>query len=73
MIPARYAPYLFALILSGMMSFLVSGFATWRALGLPPDFVSIWLGAWIGAWAIAFPAATLVAPVARRIVARLTA
>ena len=31
MIPARYAPILFGFLLSGMMSFLVSGLSTFRA------------------------------------------
>ena len=71
MIPARFAPVLFGLILSGLMSLLVSGIATWRAVGLPADFVALWLSAWLNAWAVAFPAVLVVAPVTRRLVARL--
>lgn len=41
MIPARYAPLLFALILSGIMSFIVSGVATLKTIGLTPGFPSI--------------------------------
>lgn len=71
MIPARLAPALFALILSGVMSFLVTAIATLRTVGMVPDFATIWLGTWVAAWAVAFPTAFLFAPVARRVVARL--
>jgi hypothetical protein len=72
-IPKKYAPMLFGLILSGLMSLLVSGISTFRALGLAPGFVHLWTGAWLTAWLFAFPVVLLVAPVARRAVDRLTA
>ena len=72
MIPARYAPILFGFLLSGMMSLIVSGLSTFRALGLVPDFALIWLGNWAVSWATAFPIVLVVAPITRRIVARLT-
>jgi hypothetical protein len=72
MIPARFAPALFGLLLSGFMSFIVSGFATWRALGLTDTFLTSWVGAWLGAWAIAFPAVLVTAPLVRKIVEKLT-
>ena len=68
MIPPRFAPILFGLILSGLMSLLVSGIATWRAVGLPADFMALWLNAWLSAWAVAFPAVLVVAPITRRLV-----
>jgi hypothetical protein len=71
-IPARYAPILFGLILSGLMSCIVSGIATFRAVGLPPGFFVLWMTAWAPSWAVAFPAVLVVAPITRRIVARLT-
>ncbi|MEL6101458.1 MAG: DUF2798 domain-containing protein [Pseudomonadota bacterium] len=71
MIPARYAHIAFGLILSGMMSFVVSGIATFRAVGSVPDFVTLWLGAWFFSWAVAFPAVLIAAPIARRLVAKL--
>lgn len=73
MIPKKYAPLLFSLILSGLMSLLVSGISTFRALGLVPDFVTLWSRAWLTAWLFAFPAVMVVAPVARRVVDLLTA
>lgn len=72
MLPARLAPALFGLILSGLMSLIVSCFATWRAIGLVEGFVGTWLQSWLGSWVIAFPAVLVVAPMARRLVARLT-
>ena len=73
MIPARFAPVLFGLVLSGLMSFVVSGIATFRATGPVPHFAGLWAGAWITAWAVAFPIVLVVAPVARRLVQRLVA
>lgn len=71
MISQRFAPILFGFILSGLMSLLVSGIATWRALGLPPDFFGLWMAAWLNAWIVAFPAVLVVAPITRRLVAKL--
>ena len=71
MIPARYSHLLFGLILSGLMSFIVSGIATLRSVGPVPDFLSLWLSAWLPSWAVAFPSVLVAAPIARRLVARL--
>ncbi len=70
-IPARYAPMLFGLILSGLMSLLVSGIATFRATGLVEDFLGQWTRAWLTAWVVAFPVVLVVAPLARRAVQRI--
>lgn len=71
MIPARFAPVVFGLILSGLMSALVSGISTLRAAGLSEALPALWLGAWLASWAVAFPAVLVVAPITRRMVARL--
>jgi len=73
MIPARFAPVLFGLILSGLMSCVVSGIATLRAIGVPPEFFVTWMTSWAASWAVAFPTVLFVAPFTRRLVARLTA
>jgi hypothetical protein len=73
MIPKKYAPVLFGLILSGLMSLLVSGISTFRALGLGPHFVGMWTSAWLTAWVVAFPVVLVVAPLARQAVAKLVA
>jgi len=72
-LPKSFAPVLFGLLLSGLMSLIVSGIATARALGLGPDFPMAWLISWLGSWAVAFPTVLVVAPFVRRIVARVTA
>lgn len=64
MIPARFAPIAISLLLSGCMSFLVSGVATYRAVGLPEGF----FGLWMSAWAVAFPTMFLLRPVVTRLV-----
>jgi Protein of unknown function (DUF2798) len=71
MFPNKYAPILFGFILSGLMSLLVSGIATLRAVGVVPDFVSTWIAGWSTAWAIAFPIVLIVAPLTRKLVQRL--
>lgn len=69
--PARFAPVLFGLILSGLMSFIVSGLSTVRAVGLVEGVPGLWLGNWLASRSIAFPTVLVVAPLTRRIVARL--
>lgn len=70
-LPQRYEPLLFALLLSGLMSLLVSGVATWHAIGLVAGFAGKWLDAWLGSWMVAFPAVGVIAPRVRRLVACL--
>ncbi|MCR8825325.1 DUF2798 domain-containing protein [Pseudosulfitobacter koreensis] len=72
MIPARYAPIAFGFFLSGMMSLIVSGISMLRATEVWEGFVTIWMGAWLTSWAVAFPVVLFVAPLARRLVARMT-
>ncbi len=67
-IPKWFAPYVVALLVSGGMSLLVSGFATWRALGIVEGFAGIWMTTWFWAWLIAFPALVLLRPIVTRTV-----
>jgi hypothetical protein len=69
-LPAKYAPMLFGFILSGLMSFLVSGISTFRAAGHGASVVGLWTGAWLTAWLVAFPVVLVVAPLARKAVQR---
>ena len=71
MIPARFAPVVFGLILSGLMSCFVSGLSTFRSLGLVDHFFLQWMGNWAASWALAFPTVLVIAPITRRIVGRL--
>ena len=71
MLPKKYAPALFGLILSGLMSLLVSGISTYRAVGFSDSYAGLWASAWLTAWLVAFPVVLVVAPLARRAVALL--
>ena len=71
MIPARFAPVLFGFILSGLMSFIVSGISTVRAAGWIDGVFGLWISAWLPSWAVAFPVVLVVAPITRRIVGQL--
>jgi len=71
MIPRKFEPHLFGLVLSGLMSFVVSGISTFRAVGWVDGFAGLWSGAWLTAWLLAFPIVLFVAPLARRLVQRL--
>jgi len=73
MIPQKFSPLLFGLILSGLMSLLVSGISVVRAAGLGHGFASSWMDAWLTAWLFAFPIVLVVAPLTRAAVTRLTA
>ena len=54
------------------MSCVVSGVATLNAAGLDDGFAALWLAAWYKNWIVAFPTILVVAPLTRRLVARLT-
>ena len=71
MIPKKYAPILFSLILSGLMSLFVSGIATIKAAGFVDGVVFIWLSGWLTAWLIAFPAVMVIAPLTHKVVGAL--
>jgi len=71
MIPEKFGPVLFGAILSGLMSLLVSGISTFRAVGTATGFLPLWISAWLTAWLVAFPAVVLIAPLARQVVQRL--
>ncbi len=72
MISPRYAPFAFGFILSGLMSLVVSGIATYRTLGLVDGLVGFWIGSWVTSWLVAFPTVLVIAPLTRRIVGHLT-
>lgn len=65
MFPKKYEPILFGFLLSGLMSLLVSGISTLRAMGLISNFLSVWISGWLAAWMVAFPVVLFAAPFAR--------
>lgn len=71
MFPKKFAPALFGLILSGLMSLLVSGISTYRAAGIADGYVALWTAAWLTAWLVAFPVVLVVAPLAHKAVSAL--
>ena len=70
-LPKRLEFYAFGLLLSGMMSFLVSGISTALAAGVDAEFPLKWILAWLPSWSIAFPSVLVVAPFVRRILGRI--
>ena len=53
------------------MTFLVSGVATWRALGWDAAMLEMWFTSWMISWAIAAPTMFFMMPVVRRTLFRL--
>jgi hypothetical protein len=72
-IPARHAPILFSALLSAIMVCVVSAFVLTTTQGLHPGLAAQWLKSCATTWPVAFPTVAVVAPLVRRIVARLTA
>ncbi len=72
MIPQKYAHIAFGFVLSMLMSLVVSGVSTLSSIGLADDFLGLWVSAWLKSWAVAFPVVLVVAPTARKTVAKLT-
>ena len=64
-LPSRYLPVALPFVLSGFMSFLVSGVATLRGFGFTGEFPLLWMKAWVVSWPVAFPTAILAMPLAR--------
>lgn len=71
-IPNRFAPLLFSALLSAIMVCIVSGFVLVTSQGLHPGLFSQWLKSCLTTWPIAFPTVAIVAPIVRKVVARVT-
>lgn len=59
--------YALPLCLTFVMTFLVSGVATIRAIGLVDGVLAKWAESWMMSWCIAFPTMFLLLPVVRRL------
>jgi hypothetical protein len=68
-LPAKYNAVAFPFALSTLMSFIISGVSTWRALGLVDGFLGKWMMAWGVSWLVAFPTVLLILPIVRKLVA----
>ena len=71
-IPTRFAPVLFSAILSAVMVAIVSGYVLFTTQGIHPGLLAQWGRSCLRTWPIAFPTVFIVAPLVRRVVARLT-
>ena len=67
-LPAPAAHILVPMTLSFLMSGIVAGIATLRAVGLQPDLAEKILHAWMLSFPVAFPSAMILLPIVRRIV-----
>jgi Protein of unknown function (DUF2798) len=65
-LPFRYHRFALPMGTSFFMTFLVSGVATWRALGYVDGMFATWMTSWAIAWVIAFPTMFFMMPVVRR-------
>lgn len=71
-IPTRFAPVLFSALLSAVMVAIVSGYVLFTTQGVHPGLLAQWGRSCLRTWPIAFPTVFIVAPLVRRVVARLT-
>ncbi len=71
MIPKKYEFLLFALLMSGFMSFLMSGVISFINVGLVDNFLHIWGSSFVMAYMVAFPSVVLVVPMVRKLVSKL--
>ncbi len=71
MVSIKYLHQIQALLLSGFMSFIMSGAITFINVGLVDNFLKIWLHAWLLAYIIAFPTILLVFPFARKLAMKI--
>jgi Protein of unknown function (DUF2798) len=67
------AKYIFPIIMSGVMAFLMTGLVTMLNLGLPANFLALWLRAFAIAWPFAALSAFLAIPIARRLTGHIVA
>ena len=70
-LPAAYNRFALPLGTSFFMTFLVSGVATYLAIGPVDGMFSRWMTSWMIAWAIACPTMYFMMPVVRRCLARI--
>ena len=72
-IPARFSPIVFGALLSMIMVAVVSAFVLAMNQGMHPGFLGQWAKSCMTTWPMAFATVTIVAPLVRKVVARVTA
>jgi hypothetical protein len=60
------ARFIFPVLMSGVMAFMMTALVTWLNLGFPADFMARWLKAFAIAWPCAAASAFIAIPLARR-------
>jgi hypothetical protein len=70
-IPRRFEQVVFSFLLSMLMTLIVSGISTLRAVGLEAGAFGLWMSNWIASWIVAFPVLLVVAPLVRSLVRRI--
>jgi hypothetical protein len=65
---SRFEPIIFALFVSIMMTFIISGVSTHSAISFSEDFIESWVSAWGKSWVVTCPIQLIVLPNARKIV-----
>jgi hypothetical protein len=68
-LPAKYNVLAVPFVLSTLLSFIISGVSTLRALGFVDGLFFKWMNAWGISWLVAFPTVLVVLPLVRKIVA----
>ncbi|MCV2401991.1 DUF2798 domain-containing protein [Marinomonas sp. C2222] len=61
----------FAILMSGIMSLIVSGWVTVINVGMAEHFISFWLKAWLLAWPVAGAVAFLFGPWVQKLSSKL--
>jgi hypothetical protein len=67
------AKFIFPILITGMIVFVVSAVVTWANIGLHADFVKRWLSAFVLGWPAAALTAFLAIPPVRRLAGELAA
>ena len=67
------AKYIFPIVMTAMMVFMVTLLVTIINLGFPPDFLWQWAKAYVLAWPVAAVSAFFAIPAARRITGLIVA
>ena len=65
--------FIFALLMSCLMSMLMTGWVSWMNLGLGPHFAAQWARAFFAAWPAAFMIVLATGPAVQRVSQRLVA
>jgi hypothetical protein len=70
-LPKKRFHLVFSMVMGAIMVFLMTFVITVANVGMPPDFLQLWGKAFLIAYVVAVPAIYFVAPMARKITARL--